>query len=135
MTEAIQEMWRESERKDRERKRRRHAAEWYGFYSHLADSHARISQEFERRAEALLEEPGRAHDEYGEARKRAGAADAGAVPGAPRGAAARRERIKDLLDRYASAKRSGAVTEELGGAVRAVHEAMGRPKPGGRGEG
>ena len=58
MTEAIQEMWRESERKDRERKRRRHAAEWYGFYSHLADSHARISQEFERRAEALLEEPG-----------------------------------------------------------------------------
>ena len=58
MTEAIQEMWRESERKDRERKRRRHAAEWYGFYSRLADSHARISQEFERRAEALLEEPG-----------------------------------------------------------------------------
>lgn len=54
--EAIQEMWRESVRKDRERRRRKHAAEWYGFYSRLAESHARISEEFERRASDLLED-------------------------------------------------------------------------------
>jgi hypothetical protein len=51
------------------------------------------------------------------------------------GAAARRERMKDLLDRYASAKRTGALTGESEGEIRAVREAMGRPKPGGRGEG
>jgi hypothetical protein len=51
-----------------------------------------------------------------------------------RGGAAR-ERMKDLLDRYASAKWVGALTGELRGEVRAVREAMGRPKPGGRGEG
>ncbi len=55
---ALEEMWRESVRKDREKRRRKHAAAWYEFYSRLAENHARISQEFERRAVALLDEPG-----------------------------------------------------------------------------
>ena len=53
---AIGEMWAESECKHREKWRRKHAAAWYEFFSRLADSHARISREFERRAVALLEE-------------------------------------------------------------------------------
>ena len=56
MTEAIEEMWRESVRKDRERKRRRHAAEWFCYWSALADSLRRSADDFERRAMKLLED-------------------------------------------------------------------------------
>jgi hypothetical protein len=31
-------------------------AAWFGFYCRMADNHARISQEYERRAEQLCEE-------------------------------------------------------------------------------
>ena len=55
-SEAIEGMWRESEEKDRERRRRTNRAAWFAFYSRLADSHARMSEEFERRAAALLED-------------------------------------------------------------------------------
>ena len=58
MTEAIEEMWRKCVRKDREKRRRRHAAAWYELCSRLAKCHARIAEEFERRAAALLEEEG-----------------------------------------------------------------------------
>ena len=54
-----EELYAESVRRDRRRKRWQNAALWYEFYSRLADSHARISEEFEAKARALLEEPGR----------------------------------------------------------------------------
>jgi len=57
MADVIEEMWAASVKRDRERRRRKHSA-WYEFYSRLAENHARISQEFERRALALLDEPG-----------------------------------------------------------------------------
>lgn len=56
-TDGLDEMWAESVRRDAERRRRTNAAAWYEFYSRLADSHARISEEFGRRALALLDEP------------------------------------------------------------------------------
>jgi hypothetical protein len=55
----LQAMYEASARRHRERKRRENGAVWYSQFSALADSHASISREFERRAEALLEEPGR----------------------------------------------------------------------------
>lgn len=54
---AAEEAWRASERREAARRRRENDAAWYEFYSRLADSHARISEEFERRAVALLEDP------------------------------------------------------------------------------
>ncbi len=44
-------------RRHRERKRRKNSALWYEFFSRMADSHARLSENYERRAVALLEEP------------------------------------------------------------------------------
>ena len=58
MTETTDAMWKESVKRDRERRRRTNRAAWFTFYSRMADSHARISEEFERRAVALLDEPG-----------------------------------------------------------------------------
>lgn len=58
MAETVDEMWKESMKRDREKRRRKHAAAWYEFYSRLAESHALISEEFERRAVALLEDEG-----------------------------------------------------------------------------
>jgi hypothetical protein len=55
--ETLEEMWRASERRERERRRRRNAALWYEFHMRLADAHAAISREHERKALALLEEP------------------------------------------------------------------------------
>ena len=46
----------ESVRRDRERRRRANRAAWFGFYSTVAENHARLSEEFGRKAEALLEE-------------------------------------------------------------------------------
>lgn len=55
--EALEEMWRASEQRDRERRRRKNRALWYEFHVRLADAHAAISREHEERALALLEEP------------------------------------------------------------------------------
>ena len=48
--------WKESTRKHNAKLRRQHRAEWFSFYSRLAASHALISRDFERRAEALLDD-------------------------------------------------------------------------------
>ncbi len=55
--EALEEMWRASECRERERRRRRNAALWYEFHMRLCEAHAAISREHEARALALLEEP------------------------------------------------------------------------------
>jgi len=54
---AIEEVWKASERRDTERRRRRNAALWYEFHMRLADAHATVSRDHERKALALLEEP------------------------------------------------------------------------------
>ena len=56
MTETTDAMWKESVKRDRERRRRTNRAAWFTFYSRLADNHAGMAREFERRAEALLED-------------------------------------------------------------------------------
>lgn len=55
--EALEEMWRASERREGERRRRRNAALWYEFHMRLCEAHAAISREHEARALALLEDP------------------------------------------------------------------------------
>ena len=49
-------LWKASVRKHNAKLRRQHRAEWFSFYSRLAESHARISRDFEAKAEALLED-------------------------------------------------------------------------------
>lgn len=53
---ALEEMWRESERKHRARRRRENAALWYEYEMLLAENHRQLSEEHEARALALLEE-------------------------------------------------------------------------------
>jgi hypothetical protein len=54
----VEEMaWKASVRKHHAKLRRQHKAEWYCYFCGLADSMRRSAQEFDRKAEALLEEP------------------------------------------------------------------------------
>ncbi len=53
--EALEEMWRASERRDRERRRRENGARWYAFHMSLADAHASLAGEHEANALELLE--------------------------------------------------------------------------------
>ncbi len=55
---ALEELWRRSEARHRERLRRENGAAWYEFHMRLADNHAGIAREHEAKALALLEEPG-----------------------------------------------------------------------------
>ena len=50
------EAWMESERRYDARRRRKNRALWFAHFCRMADSHARIAQDYERRAEALCEE-------------------------------------------------------------------------------
>ena len=61
--DPVEEMWEASVRRDNERRRRALRAEWHAFYSRLADAHARLSERFEERALALLEEDPRKETE------------------------------------------------------------------------
>ena len=51
--------WKESVRRHNERIRRRHRAEWFAYFSTLASSLRASADEFDRRAEQLLEEADR----------------------------------------------------------------------------
>ncbi|MDP8899635.1 MAG: hypothetical protein M3N33_00485 [Actinomycetota bacterium] len=52
----LEEFWRRSEVRHREKLRRENAALWYSFYLGLAEAHAKIAAGFEEKAAALLEE-------------------------------------------------------------------------------
>ena len=51
-----EEAWAESERRYGGRRRREYRALWFAHFCRMADSHARISEDYERRAEELCEE-------------------------------------------------------------------------------
>ena len=53
---TLEEMWRASEHRHREKMRRENAALWFGYFSNLADSLRRSADEFDRRAAGLLED-------------------------------------------------------------------------------
>ena len=55
--DELEEMWRESVRRDREKQRERNRWEWIRFFERMAESHAAMSQDYARRAAALLEGP------------------------------------------------------------------------------
>ena len=48
-----EDLWEGSVRRDRERRRREIRAEWFGFFSRMAQAHAGIAKDYERRAEEL----------------------------------------------------------------------------------
>ncbi len=52
----LEEFWRRSEARHRERRRRANRAAWFAYFSNLADSLRRSAEEFERRAEQLLDD-------------------------------------------------------------------------------
>lgn len=49
-------LWKESIKAYHERRRRQNAAAWFGFYCRMADNHAALAEDYQRRAEALCEE-------------------------------------------------------------------------------
>ncbi len=56
---AVEEMWRESTRAHRERRRQENAAAWHSFHRHMQELHATLSEEHRTKAEGLLgAEPG-----------------------------------------------------------------------------
>ncbi len=60
---AVEEMWRASERRHREKRRRENAALWYSFYLGLAEAHAKIAAGFEEKAATLLDDDGKEKSE------------------------------------------------------------------------
>jgi hypothetical protein len=49
-------VWEKSVRRNRERRRREIRAEWFAHFCRMADNHARISQDYQRRAEEFCKE-------------------------------------------------------------------------------
>jgi len=58
--ETVEDLWLESTRRYDERRREQHRWEWVRFFDKMAASHARISEDYQRRAEELCEAPTRA---------------------------------------------------------------------------
>jgi hypothetical protein len=56
---AVEELWRASVRRHNARVRRQHRAEWFTYFSNLAAALRASAEEFDRKAEALLEETDR----------------------------------------------------------------------------
>ena len=51
-----EDLWTESVRRARERRRKEIRAEWYEFFCRMASAHAGIVRDYERRAEELCKE-------------------------------------------------------------------------------
>ena len=51
----IEQLWQESARRDRERRRAENREAWHGFHAHMQELHASLSEEHRSKAEALLE--------------------------------------------------------------------------------
>ncbi len=51
--QAREELWKMSVRRHHEANRRRNGAAWFAHFCNMAESHARIAQDYERRAEEL----------------------------------------------------------------------------------
>jgi hypothetical protein len=54
--EAVQMLWNGSVRRHKEAIRQRNRALWFAHFCQMAENHARISKDYERRAEELCEE-------------------------------------------------------------------------------
>lgn len=52
---AVEELWKQSEREHRGRRRRENRAAWYEFEMLLVHNHRKLSEDHEKRARALLE--------------------------------------------------------------------------------
>ena len=51
--QAREDLWEGSVRRDKERRRRENRAAWFAFFSRMAQAHAGIAKDYERRAEEL----------------------------------------------------------------------------------
>jgi hypothetical protein len=52
--ERVEDLWKESTRRARDKRRRENAAAWYGHHEHMRELHSSLSAEHEARARALL---------------------------------------------------------------------------------
>ncbi len=50
----IEDLWKESTRRERDKRRRENAAAWYGHHEHMRELHSSLAAEHEARARALL---------------------------------------------------------------------------------
>ncbi len=50
----IEDLWKASTRRERDKRRRENAAAWYGHHEHMRDLHSSLAAEHEARARALL---------------------------------------------------------------------------------
>jgi hypothetical protein len=55
---AREALWGSSVRRYKERQRRQSVAAWFGFYCRMADNHAALAEDYQRRAEELCEDQG-----------------------------------------------------------------------------
>lgn len=55
--DELEALWRASERKDREKRRRDNREAWHAFHCHLQELHSAIAEEHRSKAEQLLDEP------------------------------------------------------------------------------
>jgi hypothetical protein len=55
--EHVEELWEESVRRDRERRREENREAWHGFHAHMQELHASLSEEHRAKAQALLDDP------------------------------------------------------------------------------
>lgn len=56
--QRVEDLFAESTRRHHAKLREQHRWEWIRFFDRMAESHARMSEDYQRRAAALLEEPG-----------------------------------------------------------------------------
>ena len=49
-------LWKASVERDKKRRRRQNVAAWFGFYCRMADNHAALAQDYQRRAEELCKD-------------------------------------------------------------------------------
>ncbi len=52
--ERIEDLWKESTRRERDKRRRENRALWYGHHVHMRELHSSLAREHEARARALL---------------------------------------------------------------------------------
>ncbi len=52
--ERVEGLWKESTRRERDKRRRENRALWYGHHEHMRELHSSLAREHEARARALL---------------------------------------------------------------------------------
>ena len=55
--QTVEELWAGSVRRYHERRRQQNAAAWFEYFCRMADNHRALSEDYQRRAEELCQDP------------------------------------------------------------------------------